>query len=82
MLGELMLLCVSKAPEPSDPNKRKRSRCLSLSSRCCLVLFQNLVRILKLYKIASERVAIVVRHAEVQNCEYGSEPSQCNPDIF
>lgn len=67
----------------SDPNKRKHFRYLTVSSVSCRVLFQNLVRILKLYRIASERVTIVVRGTQKYiNCEYDSNPLQCNPDIF
>lgn len=81
-----MLFGVYKAPEPlmsSDPNKRKHFRYLTVFSVSCRVLFQNLVRILKLYRLASERVTIVVSDTQKYvNCEYDSNPLQCNPDIF
>lgn len=86
MLGELMLFPVYKAPEPlmsPDPNKRKHFRYLTVFSVSCRVLFQNLVRILKLYRIVSERVTIVVRDThKYVNCEYDSNALQCRPDIF
>lgn len=81
-----MLFGVYKAPEPlmsSDPNKRNHFRYHPVFSVSCRVLFQNFVRILKLYRIASERVTIVVRNAHKYiNCECDSIPFSCNPDTF
>lgn len=67
----------------SDPNKRKHFRYPTVFSVSSRLLFQNLVRILKLYWIASGTVTIVVRDTrKYVNCEYDSIPLQCNPDIF